>query len=110
VQGVRFKNGDVELAGTMRLPDAGAHGGAVALVHGSGPQTRDGPFGGYLRAIAEWFAASGVVALTYDKRGCGEYCTPLAAHPLPCARCVWRARRIDADISGRAAAARRART
>jgi pimeloyl-ACP methyl ester carboxylesterase len=44
----------------------------VALVHGSGPQTRDGPFGGYLRAIAEHFAASGVAVLTYDKRGCGE--------------------------------------
>jgi hypothetical protein len=44
----------------------------VALVHGSGPQTRDGPFGGYLRAIAEHFAAAGVVVLTYDKRGCGE--------------------------------------
>jgi uncharacterized protein len=59
------------MAGTLRLP-AGARGGAVALVHGSGPQTRDGPFGGYLRAIAELFAASGVVALSYDKRGCGE--------------------------------------
>jgi hypothetical protein len=72
VQDVRFKSGDVELAGTLRLPEAGAQGGAVALVHGSGWQTRDGPFGGYLRAIAEWFAAAGVVALAYDKRGCGE--------------------------------------
>jgi uncharacterized protein len=71
VQEVRFGSGEVELAGTLRLP-AGARGGAVALVHGSGWQTRDGPFGGYLRAIAELFAAAGVIVLTYDKRGCGE--------------------------------------
>jgi pimeloyl-ACP methyl ester carboxylesterase len=72
VHEVRFASGDVELAGTLRRPAGGRDGGAVALVHGSGPQTREGPFGGYLRAIAELFAASGVVALTYDKRGCGE--------------------------------------
>lgn len=72
MQDVRFTSDNVELAGTLRLPAAGARGGGVALVHGSGPQTRDGPFGGYLRAVAEWFVASGVVALTYDKRGCGE--------------------------------------
>jgi uncharacterized protein len=71
VHEIRFARGDVELAGTLRLP-AGARGGAVALVHGSGAQTRDGPFGGYLRAIAEHFAAAGVVVLTYDKRGCGK--------------------------------------
>jgi alpha-beta hydrolase superfamily lysophospholipase len=71
MQDVRFASGDVELAGTLRVP-AGARGGAVALVHGSGAQTREGPFGGYLRAIAEQFAAAGVVVLTYDKRGCGE--------------------------------------
>jgi alpha-beta hydrolase superfamily lysophospholipase len=71
VHEVRFASGDVELAGTLRVP-VGARGGAVALVHGSGWQTRDGPFGGYLRAIAEYFAGAGVVVLTYDKRGCSE--------------------------------------
>jgi uncharacterized protein len=71
VREVRFASGDVELAGTLRVP-AGARSGAVALVHGSGWQTRNGPFGGYLRAIAELFAAAGVVVLSYDKRGCGE--------------------------------------
>jgi pimeloyl-ACP methyl ester carboxylesterase len=69
---VRFRSGDVELAGTLRFPADASFDSAVALVHGSGPQTRDGPFGGYLRAIAEHFAASGVAVLTYDKRGCGE--------------------------------------
>jgi pimeloyl-ACP methyl ester carboxylesterase len=72
VHEVRFASGDVELAGTLRVPAGARGGGAVALVHGSGPQTRDGPFGGYLRAIAEHFAAAGVVVLTYDKRGCGN--------------------------------------
>jgi pimeloyl-ACP methyl ester carboxylesterase len=67
-----FSSGDVELAGTLRLPAGAEARSAVALVHGSGWQTRDGPFGGYLRAIAEYFASAGVAALAYDKRGCGE--------------------------------------
>lgn len=55
------------LAGTLFLPHGkGPHQGVV-LLHGSGPQTRDS----YLRYFAERFAAAGVAALIFDKRGSG---------------------------------------
>jgi uncharacterized protein len=61
---VQFASGNVNLAGTLVLPEgAGAHP-AVVLFHGSGPQTRD-------LFTAHWFAAQGVAALAYDKRGVG---------------------------------------
>lgn len=64
---VRFRSGGVTLAGTLILPDGAAPHPAIVLVHGDGPDTREG-----YRYLARRFAASGVAALIYDKRGAGE--------------------------------------
>src|SRR5580700_11228965 len=62
---VHFSNGSVALAGSLFLPDGGGRHPAVVLFHGSGPQPRD-------ETTARWFAAQGIAALAYDKRGVGE--------------------------------------
>jgi uncharacterized protein len=62
---VRFASGDITLAGTLVLPEGSQPHPAVVLVHGSGPQKRD-------LFTARWFAAEGIAALAYDKRGVGE--------------------------------------
>ena len=62
---VHFASGDISLAGTLVLPEGSQPSPAVVLVHGSGPQKRD-------LFTAQWFAAEGIAALAYDKRGVGE--------------------------------------
>jgi uncharacterized protein len=62
---MHFASGDITLAGTLVLPEGSQAHPAVVLVHGSGPQKRD-------LFTARWFAAEGIAALTYDKRGVGE--------------------------------------
>jgi len=62
---VHFASGDITLAGTLVLPEGSQPHPAVVLVHGSGPQKRD-------LFTARWFAAEGIAALAYDKRGVGE--------------------------------------
>lgn len=63
---LRFQNGDVTLVGTLIMPASGAPGPAIVLIHGDGPDTREG-----YRFFAELFARNGVAALIYDKRGTG---------------------------------------
>ena len=71
---VRFRNGSIELAGTLLTP-AGATGRlpAVVIVHGTGAQTRNGAPSSpsYLRLMGEHFARAGCAVLVYDKRGTG---------------------------------------
>jgi dienelactone hydrolase len=62
---VRFVSGANTLAGTLVLPAGAQPHPAVVLFHGSGPQSRD-------LFTARWFAAHGIAALAYDKRGVGE--------------------------------------
>jgi uncharacterized protein len=62
---VRFASGNVSLGGTLVLPGGSQRHPAVVLFHGSGPQSRD-------LFTARWFAAQGIAALAYDKRGVGE--------------------------------------
>jgi uncharacterized protein len=62
---VHFANGDITLTGTLVLPEGPQPHPAVVLFHGSGPQKRD-------LFTARWFAAEGIAALAYDKRGVGE--------------------------------------
>jgi pimeloyl-ACP methyl ester carboxylesterase len=69
-EAVRFVSLKYSLSGTLVLPTGSASQGsgphpAVVLFHGSGPQRRD-------LFTARWFAAQGVAALAYDKRGVGE--------------------------------------
>jgi len=65
---VRFKNGDVTLAGTLIVPkQSRARHPAVVFTHGGGPALREVFWGlGYL------YAARGFAVLMYDKRGVGE--------------------------------------
>lgn len=65
-QEVTFRNGSVDLSGTLFLPVADARSPAVVFLHGSGPATRAGA-----RPYAEAFAELGVAALFFDKRGAG---------------------------------------
>ena len=67
-ESIRFRNGELELAGTIFRPRASGPFPAVVFVHGSGPQTRDS----YIRWFADQFARAGFVTLIYDKRGTGE--------------------------------------
>ena len=62
-----FKNGRQQLAGELILPEGNGPFPAVVLTHGSGEETRDQSLG-----MAYLFAANGIAALIYDKRGCGE--------------------------------------
>ena len=64
---VTFKNGAVELKGTVMVPSASGHHPAVVFLHGSGPSTRDGA-----RPYAEEFAKLGFASVFFDKRGCGS--------------------------------------
>jgi dienelactone hydrolase len=66
-QAVRFHNGAVALTGSVLVPTGpGPHLGVV-VVHGAGPQDREG-----YRALADRFARRGIAALIYDKRGSGQ--------------------------------------
>jgi len=69
---VTFASHDgTRLAGTLYLPE-GRQGRlpASVIIHGSGPQDRDG-YASIIAVLADQLAASGRVVLTYDKRGSG---------------------------------------
>jgi pimeloyl-ACP methyl ester carboxylesterase len=64
---VKFKNGDVTLAGDLFTPLTDAKCPAVVILHGSGPDEGLG-----YRIYAEEFAKAGIATLVYDKRGANE--------------------------------------
>ena len=64
---VRFRNGTIDLAGSLLLPEGKGPFPAVVFVHASGPATRDAS-----RFLADQFARRRVAVLIYDKRGTGE--------------------------------------
>lgn len=79
---VTIPAGDMELKGTLRLPEAEPPYRAVVIVHGSGPLSRDGIVPGQLGLtlpqqvpvyadLAEGLRQRGYAVLTYDKRTCG---------------------------------------
>ena len=63
---VTFRNGDVELHGTLSIPVGPGPHPAVVLVHGSGAATRRI---GFFTSIYERL---GIATLSVDKRGAGE--------------------------------------
>ena len=67
---VMFQNGDVTLGGKLLIPSTKGPHPAVILLHGSGPQDRNGEIS-EIRLIADHFARHGIAALIYDKRGFG---------------------------------------
>jgi len=69
-ESVEIQSADnVTLAGTLLMPDTDPPYAAVVMLHGSGPEGRNGP--GY-RILSNAIARSGVAVLFYDKRGVGE--------------------------------------
>lgn len=62
---VSFRNGPVELHGTLVLPEGKGPFPAVVYAHGSGPLTRDSLYGAT-------FYPLGVAYLSFDKRGTGH--------------------------------------
>jgi pimeloyl-ACP methyl ester carboxylesterase len=64
---VIFRNGAVELRGTLMLPAVKGPHPAVVFLHGSGSATRAGA-----RTYAQEFAGLGVASLFFDKRGSGS--------------------------------------
>lgn len=67
---IRFRNGDVELAGTVRLPEGASAGvPGVVIVQGSGTSGRMNP---WTAAWTEGLTARGIAVLHFDKRGSGE--------------------------------------
>lgn len=68
---VRFTSADgTVLEGTLFLPTAPGPHPALAMTHGSGPQSRNG-FYGQIRFLNEAYARAGIAVLAYDKRGVG---------------------------------------
>jgi len=63
---VRFRNGSVELVGTLMAPQTQESQPAIVFLHGSGPATRAGA-----RPYAREFAKLGIASLFFDKRGSG---------------------------------------
>ncbi|HYO45985.1 MAG TPA: alpha/beta fold hydrolase [Gemmatimonadota bacterium] len=63
---VRFRNGEVELAGTLVLPPGSGPHPAVVFLHGSGAEGRWAS-----RFLARRLAHDGIAALIWDKRGVG---------------------------------------
>jgi dipeptidyl aminopeptidase/acylaminoacyl peptidase len=66
VREITFANRDITLAGELVLPASVGRHPAVLFLHGSGPEGRWAS-----RYLARKFAARGVAALIYDKRGVG---------------------------------------
>jgi dienelactone hydrolase len=64
---VRFRNGEIELAGTLLLPDGPGPHRAVVFLHGSGPEGRWAS-----TYLARRVVRGGTAALIWDKRGVGE--------------------------------------
>ncbi len=70
---VTFSNGDIDLAGTLTLPDTPAGYPTVVLLQGSGPLNRDEEAFGFkpFAIIADFLAGNGITVLRYDARGVG---------------------------------------
>lgn len=71
-QDVSFTSADgTHLTGTLYLPeDRTSFPSATVMVHGSGPQDRDG-YASIIAVLADALAAEGRAVLAYDKRGSG---------------------------------------
>jgi pimeloyl-ACP methyl ester carboxylesterase len=67
---VSVENGDVELGGTLTVPDGESGVPGVVLVHGAGLHDRDGTAGEskILRDFAWGLASQGIAVLRYEKR------------------------------------------
>lgn len=67
-EAVSFQNGAARLVGTLLVPAGEGPHPAVVLGHGGGVRSRNEMYD----IVADFFAARGIAALLYDKRGVGE--------------------------------------
>jgi len=76
VEDVRFSNpdADIELAGTLTLPEGPGPFPAAVLVSGSGPQDRNESLLGHkpFLVLADHLTRNGIAVLRYDDRGVAE--------------------------------------
>ncbi len=68
-QDVTIPFGDIDLAGTLHLPDGPGKHPALAMLAGSGPDDRDA--WGYFPPIRDAFLEAGLAVLSWDKPGVG---------------------------------------
>ncbi len=66
------ESANVTLSGTLTLPDTQNTSPAVILIHGSGPNDRNGTSMGTFHLLADYLTRQGIAVLRYDKRGAGE--------------------------------------
>lgn len=68
---VTYPNGRGSKLGATLFKPQKPIGKAIVLVHGSGPQDRNG-YASIIRLLADNFARDGITVLTYDKQGVGS--------------------------------------
>jgi alpha-beta hydrolase superfamily lysophospholipase len=75
-QEIRFKSGEIELAGTITLPDSNGPFPGVLFITGSGQVDRNENHKkmriNAFYEISHYLAENGIASLRYDKRGVGE--------------------------------------
>jgi pimeloyl-ACP methyl ester carboxylesterase len=73
VEEVSFSNGDINIAGTLTLPDGQGPFSTVVLITGSGPQNRDEELLGHrpFLVISDALTRAGFAVLRTDDRGVG---------------------------------------
>ncbi len=64
---VTYPNGDIRLAGSLRIPTTPGPHPAIVFCHGSGPGTRN-----QVSLVAPYFLHHGIAVLGFDKRGVGQ--------------------------------------
>jgi alpha-beta hydrolase superfamily lysophospholipase len=76
IEEVKFPNkkDEIELSGSLTIPDSTGRFPAVVLIAGSGPHDRDETIFGHkpFLVIADHLTRNGFVVLRYDKRGIGN--------------------------------------
>ncbi len=67
---LHFAWNELDLAGTLRVPDRAESHPVVVMLQGSGPADRTSD--GYFTPIQDAFLARGIGTFSFDKPGCGE--------------------------------------
>ena len=70
---VKNKEDDIELAGTLTLPNGIENPPVAIIISGSGPQNRDGDMFGHqlYYVLADYLTTQGIAVFRYDERGVG---------------------------------------
>lgn len=66
---IKYRSGDIELAGFLTVPSSKGPHPAIVQVHGSAPWGRHEI---HFRAVTGFLASHGFAVLSYDKRGVGD--------------------------------------